>query len=95
MKTREQYQETPFVRYHFILIFIHIHNRFQNTSILPQSITSHHILHQMLNLIHIKLDMRVHLQILVMSRVDFVLDILLQVGHLQKEYPVSNRFPNK
>ena len=38
--------------------------------------------HQMFNLIHVQFNMRVHLQILVMSRVDLVLDVLFQVGHL-------------
>ena len=36
----------------------------------------------MFDLVHVKLDVRVHLQILVVSRVDLVLDVLLQVGHL-------------
>lgn len=39
-------------------------------------------LHQMFDLVHVKLDVRVHLQILVVSRVDLVLDVFLQVGHL-------------
>lgn len=38
--------------------------------------------HQMFNLVHVELDVRVHLQVLVVSRVDFVFDVLLQVGHL-------------
>ena len=40
--------------------------------------------HQMFNLIHVQLDMGVHLQILVMSRVDLVLDVLFEVGHLDR-----------
>lgn len=36
----------------------------------------------MFNLVHVELDVRVHLQVLVVSRVDFVFDVLLQVGHL-------------
>lgn len=43
----------------------------------------------MLNLIHIQLDMRVHLQILVMRRMYLVLDILLQIRHLQKACMIS------
>lgn len=38
--------------------------------------------HQMFDLVHIKLDMRVHLQVLVVGGMDLVLDILLEVGHL-------------
>lgn len=40
-------------------------------------------LHQVLDLVHIQLDVRVHLQVLVVGRVYLVLDILLQVRHLE------------
>lgn len=39
-------------------------------------------LHQVFDLVHIQLDMRIHLQILVVSRMNLSLDILLEVGHL-------------
>ena len=42
----------------------------------------------MFNLVHIELNMRVHLQILVVSRVDLVLDVLFQIGHLNN-FPAS------
>ena len=37
----------------------------------------------MLNLVHVQLNVRVHLHILVVRGVDLVLDVLLQVRHLQ------------
>lgn len=40
------------------------------------------ISNQMLNLLHIKLDMRIHLHILIIRRMNLVFDILLQIGHL-------------
>ena len=57
-------------------------------------------LHQMLNLVHVQLNMRVHLQILIMGRVDLILDILFQVGHLRAKprrlasHPPNNQHQN-
>lgn len=39
-------------------------------------------LDQMLNLVHVQLNVRVHLHILVMCRVDLILNILLKIRHL-------------
>ena len=36
----------------------------------------------MFNLSHVQLNMRVHFQILVMRRLDLVLDVFFEIGHL-------------
>ena len=39
-------------------------------------------LNQMLNLVHVQFNVRIHLHILVVCRVDFVLNILFKIRHL-------------
>ena len=46
----------------------------------------------MFNLVHVELNMRIHLQILVVSRMDLVLNVLFQVGHLNDSH-ISRAFP--
>lgn len=53
---------------------------------LPQPPRRHRIklrsLYQMLNLVHVQLNVRIHLHILVVCRVDLILYILLEIRHL-------------
>ena len=41
--------------------------------------------HQMLNLVHVQLNMRIHLQILIMCRMYLVFDVFLEIGHLHRD----------
>lgn len=58
-------QETPLV-----VLLIYRACRISVTTVLRQS-------HEMFDLVHVELDMRIHLHILVVGGVDLILDVLL------------------